>query len=334
MIRAFIDGLGRVVAAPTLIVWLYVATLITVLPLGMLVGDAVNEHLGWSTAAETAAHGVNWEWWEEFLLQADGVSVTLEPHIIGFAAVLRNLSATVDYQLPDETVWLAVAGYLIVRLFLVGGIIDRLARRRRVTTGEFFGACGMYFFRFTRLAALGILVYWLLFELVHGWLFESIYEQITHDLTVERTAFFVRFGLYALFGLAVIPVNLIFDYAKIRAVVEDRRSMIGALVAALRFVRRRPAGSVGLYLLNGVCFVAILVVYAIVSPGPVGSVSAWGMFLVGQVYVLARLFVRLMFVASQTAYFQGQLAHADYVATPVRRWPESPAAEAISENRP
>ena len=39
---------------------------------------------------------------------------------------------------------------------------------------------------------------------------------------------------------------------------------------------------------------------------------------------------KLVFYASQTAYFQSQLAHAEYVAAPRPVWPDSPAAEAVS----
>jgi hypothetical protein len=51
---------------------------------------------------------------------------------------------------------------------------------------------------------------------------------------------------------------------------------------------------------------------------------------VSQVYVLARLAMKLQFLASQTALFQASLAHAGYTAAPVPVWPESPAAEAIT----
>ncbi len=333
MIHAFLDGVRRVAAAPTLAVGLYAVTLVTAVPLGLVVRDAVAAHLDASTSADAVAAGVHWEWWEEFEAQADGLAATLEPRIIGFAAVLSNLSAIADYGLPHESVLLAIAGYVVVWLFLIGGIIDRLARRRRVGASGFFAACGTCFFRFARLAVLAFATYWLLFDVVHGWVFDELYGRLTRNLTVERTAFFIQVGLYGLFGLLVVTVNLVFDYAKIRAVVEDRRSMIGALMAAVRFVRRRPVDTCGLYLLNGICFVAVLVGYAIVAPGPSGSgLSVWAAFLVGQGYVLVRLFAKLVFYASQTAYFQSQLAHADYVATPVHRWPESPAAEAISEN--
>ncbi len=50
---------------------------------------------------------------------------------------------------------------------------------------------------------------------------------------------------------------------------------------------------------------------------------------VGQVYVLARLWVKLMFWASETALFQGRLGHAGYVVRAQPTWPESPAADAI-----
>jgi hypothetical protein len=55
----------------------------------------------------------------------------------------------------------------------------------------------------------------------------------------------------------------------------------------------------------------------------------WVSFVVAQLYVVARLLLKLQFIASQTALFQGNLAHASYTSAPVPVWPESPAAEAI-----
>ena len=39
----------------------------------------------------------------------------------------------------------------------------------------------------------------------------------------------------------------------------------------------------------------------------------WLAFLIGQIYLVARLWVKLVFWASETALFQGRLAHAGYV---------------------
>ena len=44
---------------------------------------------------------------------------------------------------------------------------------------------------------------------------------------------------------------------------------------------------------------------------------------------VARLLLKLQFLASQTALFQTNLAHAAYTAAPEPVWPDSPAAESI-----
>ena len=83
----------------------------------------------------------------------------------------------------------------------------------------------MFFFRFLRLAVVQWLVYAFLFGYLHNWLFGTFYPRITHEMNVERTAFLTRLALYLVFGLLVAAAALVFDYAKVRAVVEDRRSM-------------------------------------------------------------------------------------------------------------
>ena len=250
MIRALFDGIGRVLSAPALVGGVYLVTLLLAAPLTLALHDAIAAHLGASAAADQAVAGVHWEWWEEFQAQARGFERTFTPSIIGFGAVLSNLSAFVDGAAPAGGLAVAVAFYLAAWTFLAGGILDRLARRRRLGGAAFFAACGTYFFRFLRLAVVAGLAYWLLFDLFHEWLLEDLYEYATRNVTVERTAFLVRVAGYALFGALVLPVNLLLDYAKIRAVVEDRRSMLGALLAAGRFVRRRPLSTGGLYVLN------------------------------------------------------------------------------------
>jgi hypothetical protein len=107
-------------------------------------------------------------------------------------------------------------------------------------------------------------------------------------------------------------------------VVEDRRSMIGAIVAGARFVRRNASGVAALYLLTGTLFGVLLVLYALAASGG-GSTGArfWIGLAVAQLFLLGRLWIKLVFFASETALFQGRLAHAGYIAaTPaVRREP-------------
>ena len=329
-IDALRDGLTRVNRAPVVIACVFLVTLLAALPFSMMMRDALQAHLGDSMVAEQVAHGVNVQWWSEFTAQTGTLGKTFQPSIIGFAAVLDNLSALADGDArPSPLVWLG-ACYLLLWLFLAGGILDRYARARPTRSYEFFSACGVYFVRFLRLAPFIALAYYVLFAVVHPLLVDRLFAELTRDVTVERTAFFVRLALYAIFGVLLVLVSIVFDYAKVRAVVEDRRSMIGAIAAGARFARRNAAGVAALYLLTSSLFVALLLVYAIAAPGASSTgAGVWLGVAIGQLYLLGRLWIRLVFFASETAFFQGRLAHAGYIASaPVAR-PEPPIVEPI-----
>jgi hypothetical protein len=322
------DGIARVNRAPVILACAFLVTLLSALPFSMVIRDALQAHLGDSMIAEQVAQGVNVQWWSEFTRQAGVLGRTFQPGIIGFAAVLDNLSAFADAEArPSPLLWLG-ACYLLLWLFLAGGVLDRYARARPTRSYEFFMACGVYFVRFLRLAPFMALAYYLLFAVVHPLLLEQLFAQLTHNVTTERTAFAVRLALYAIFGTLLAIVSIVFDYAKVRAVVEDRRSMIGAIVAGARFAGRHAAAVATLYLLIACLFVALLLVYAIASPGA-GSTGAgtWLGIVIGQLYLLGRLWIRLVFFASETALFQGRLAHAGYIASAAVVRPEPPIVE-------
>lgn len=313
-----------------LVIGLWLATIATALPFAMLLHTVIGEHLGSSMAARSAADGVNYDWWNEFLAQTSGVGLSFVPAMLGFAAVMKNLSTFIDNTGFPIVIAVALSLHMLVSLFLIGGVFDRLARDRAIGAAAFFSACGMYAVRFVRLAIIATAVYWWLLGPYHHWLFEGLHPALLEGLTVERTAFFYRVGLYVLFLAPLMLANLIFDYAKVRAVVEDRRSMIGALAAGIRFIRRNPGAAIGLYLLDTLLFLVTVGLYFLAAPGAAANnILA---FAVGQLYIVLRVIVRLQFAASQIALFQGRLAHAGYVARPLPKWPDSPAAEALGPN--
>jgi hypothetical protein len=321
---AWRDGWRRVIAAPWIVVGGWTATMMIALPLAHLLGRQIAAHLGSSLAA--SPDSINFDWWNEFVAQSAGLGQTFVPAILGFAAVLTNINSIADAVPVASAVAPFVTMSVFVSMFFAGGVLDRLARDRAIGASGFFAACGVYLFRFLRLSVIGGLVYAVLFTRIHPLLFDRIYPRLTHDVTVERTAFLYRLALYLAFGVLLVAVNVTFDYAKIRMVVEDRRSAIGSLGAAWRFIWRQPGAAVGLYLLNTAGFLILLAIYAALARG---SAPTWTSLLAGQIYIIARIVVRTQFAASQIALFQGRLAHAGYTAAPMPVWPDSAAAEAI-----
>jgi len=329
---AFREGLRRAARAPALLAGTFAVTLLIAIPLTIALRGMIASHL--DASAMSAARSVDREWWQEFLSQATGLGQTFVPATVGFGAVLKNVSDLADNLPLATTIAGAIGAWLVVWSFLSGGIIDRLARDRWTRSEGFFGAAGTHFPAILRLGLIALIVYAALFRWVHPLLFDRAYGRLTSDMSVERSAFLVRFVLYAVFGILVAAANLIIDYARIRIVVEDRRSAVGSLVASLRFVRRHAAAVAGLYLLNTLLFVVLIATYAIVSSRAAPGAAVSYALIVGELYVLARHYLKLAFYASETALFQSRLAHAGYTASPPVVWPESPAAESIGNATP
>ena len=323
--RPWFDGLRRLRSAFPAVVGVYLLTLLMALPLALTLRDTLQDHLGSSLAANDAAEAVNYDWWQEFSGQASGLGTTFTPSIIGFATTLDSFSSLLDERALITPIVAALAVYLLGWVFVAGGILDRYARGRRIGAYHFFAASGTFFLRFLRLGIVAGIVYWFLFTYVHDWLFAKWYVSLTRDLSFERTAFYWRLLMYAIFVTLLAMTTVVFDYAKVRAVVEDRRSMAGALIAAVRFIVRHPLRVGVICALNLLLFVVIVGIWALVAPGAGGSgLSMWATVVASQLYIVARLVVKLQVFASETALFQHSLAHWGYVAAPVAVEPDPP----------
>jgi hypothetical protein len=327
VVGAFLEGWRRVLDAPALAVGLVAATALIALPLTMTLQEEMERHFGSSLEAARARAAWNPIWTSEFSDEASTLGRTFTHEVLGFGGTLAALSRFVDNAPLNPSIAAVVAAYVALWIFLSGGILDRLARGRRIGAAAFFSACAGYFVRFVRLAAIIGPCYWMLFRFLHPYLFTGLYDRFTRDLVSEQQAVAVRAALYAVFLTALAAVNLVADFAKVRAVVEDRRSMLSALVSALRFIRRRPFRVLALYLINVVAALVVLRLWMQVAPG--ASAPIWLALLGGQLYLLTRIWARLAFMASEVAFFQGELAHAGFAAAPERIWPDSPAVEAI-----
>ena len=289
LIGAYVEGWRRVLHAPVMCAGVIVVTTITIVALGALGGDAVELRHHDQTGAQA--------WW----LLRQTLAGRFIQGAVRYGDPLTIAADSADAPAMTLLAAGAVTRYVGLWVFLWGGILDRLARDRRVGTAGFFAACGVHFFRFLRLSVPIGLAYWAIFR----WLQNYV----------------------VVYFLAMIAVMLLADFARVRAVVEDRRSMIGALVASFRFIRRHALDVIGLYVIGlGSAFIVINLPEMFSART---ARSYWVAIPLIVFYVLAFFYARLAWAASQVVYFQHALAHADYTAAPLPVWPDSPAAEAI-----
>jgi hypothetical protein len=331
--RVFLAGVSRARSAPAILAAAWLVTIAVSLPATLRLAASIQNDLGHSLEADAAADGVNWSWWQEFTFRHPDAARSFSPAIIGFAAVVRNIGDFVDRGPGALHATAAGTAYLLLWTFLLGGVLDRYARARRTHAAGFFAASGVFFFRFLRLGVIALIVWTLAFVFVQPFLFGRVYPALVRDVTVERVAFLWRLLCYAVFLAPLALVTLLFDYARVRAVVEDRRSMLAALAASGRFIRRHPSAVIGVFAINLLLYASVLAFYAIAAPSAVGGSTGAVLLrlLVGQVYILGRLFAKLTMYASEVALFQDRLAHAAYTARPQAAWPDAPIVEAIGE---
>jgi hypothetical protein len=282
--RAIGEGWRRALGAPALVAGLFGVWVLAALPFGVVLGPAHWQWRGLSEAVFTLVDPLPSHWSAGWAL----------PTTVAYSA---------DNSLTVRS-YVLYPGAILLWLFLAGGALDRLARVRPLRTAAFSAACGVYFLRFLRLAAL----FWLIYRAL-TWVPVLLAPLSESSPTAVRVLIAIELSI----------MGLIVDFAMVRMVVEDRRSAIGALLASVRFVRRHMLLAAAVFAVNAFLAWAVVALWVAV---PFTIVSAL-------VVALLRVIVMLVWMASEIALFQDSLAHAGYTAAPPAAWPESASVEAI-----
>ncbi len=300
--RALAGGLGRLLSHPRFLIWLYAANLLLALIPAFVVSSQIERSLEQSQMAERLHEGFDDEWYREFRVDARGFSATFTPAVTGIGAVLEALDAFASGKLWTGYAPIVGLGILLLLVwtFASGGILSTY-HQEGGGPGEFWAACGRHFGPLLRLLLLAGLFYLAAYKLLLPWVDHAV-QTVNRQTIDERVAFAWVVGKYLLVLAYVFAVNLVFDYAKIVCVAENRRSALAAATGALKLVWRRPLATVGLYLALGLVGVVLLLAYALVAPGALqsGYLGLAVVFVLGQAYVLSRVALRLYSLAAQT----------------------------------
>jgi hypothetical protein len=305
-VRAIASGFGRVLGSPGMVLALWLVNVAVALPLAWVLTASIEESIGPSLVHETMRDGFDVGWHAEYSATASGLETTFSPTVMGAGAFWNNLESWISGGLIRGFPGLVGVGalYLLLSVLLLGGVVARLAGQPEARgAAGFVRAGGRYFFRFLRLAALSGALYVLIYfgqRRVLGFLGEW-----TRDVTNEWTV--LGFAMLAYGGTAFLLclVHMVFSYAKIATVVDDRRSVLLAALRGLGFVARYPFRTFSLY--YGVLLLGLvpLGLYAAVAPGA-GQATPDDVavaFAVGQAILIVRLIFRLALLGGETALY-------------------------------
>jgi hypothetical protein len=265
-------------------------------------------------------------------VKAPATLVSVWTVVAGLTALGRLVAKHGELGLPPTLLWDAEMGFaqrlvapdsakpaagallvtgLVAWLWAAGGVLQRLGRAQPIGQLAFLRASRTYFPRFLRQSALVVFAYWVLLAGLGPWVFNA----------APSTPPGVQMAGAVLLALLLTAVMVLADFAKVRTVMEDRHSAIGALVAALRFIRRRLARIVAMTVLYLMLVFVLGRIWVDASP----AIGMGLMLVLGQALLL---WVRLALVASEAAFFQLELSNPA-VATTDPTWPDAPEAEPL-----
>jgi hypothetical protein len=282
------------------LVWLaYGLNVALALPLAAAVAEHLAAAIGPSVAGEALLRGFDHLWFRGFEVRAQGLSTTFHPGVVGMGAVLRALDDLVTGTLLQLHPSVVVAGvvYLVGWVFLHAGFLARFVGGEPT---NFLAGAARHFPRVIALAAFSWLIYAIVLQGVLT-LCGDVVHAATYDAVDERVYFAWTLAKYVVVWAIVWTVSLVFDYAKIAAVVRPEEPLRRCLRRGLRLVRLRPRPVYGLSAAVLALGVGLLLLYAIVAPGA-GQHNGFKIaiaFAISQTYILGRVALRCVGIAAQ-----------------------------------
>jgi hypothetical protein len=237
---------------------------------------------------------------------------------------------------PEVALWSKFSGsllfavvFFVIALFLIGGILETYRTDRKPATGDFFHACGTFFWRWVRLLILLMIV--LVPIAVLGSAITSWAGVLSNDAPQEKLGFWVQVAGLLLVTVLMMTVRLWFDMAEVHAVAEDERSMLKAAARAFRLTFTNFGSVFWMYfrisLLAWLGLAAALLIWAKVPAQRIGL-----SFFVLETALLWWTGTRLWQRASETVWYELQsAAPAMMAALPVPEVFASPLPTASPE---
>ena len=237
-----------------------------------------------------------------FLSQTVGQSLSLNRSLdkfdYAFLSDFFNAYGEGVLIILDQSIVLLIL-YFLVSIFLMGGIIYVIKNATEsFRFSSFWKGCAAYFGRMFRLT-----IYFLLF---HGALLSIFFMLFVANgispFELESEAEMIHcLRLYApIYVLFAVLLFMIQDYAKIHMVYSDKKIITVPILESFSLVFRNIPNFLLLYLLNIGTFLLLVYIYYtlnhVFQPNDMTTITI--VFLLGQAFVLGRIVVKILNLAS------------------------------------
>jgi hypothetical protein len=195
--------------------------------------------------------------------------------------------------------------FALFMLFVTGGILQEYRQDRKLCTGDFFAASGLFFWRFVRLALFSLVPFALLGNVYFG--IEKVSDYLGDKAAADQVGFVVWLLGIIVLVLITLFVRLWFDIAKVDAVARGEHRMLRSAWKGIASTRQQLRALLWMYLrISFVAWITLLIAFLIWTKLPPTAVSVT--FVLLELVILVQLGARLWQMASVTIWYQRHAA--------------------------
>lgn len=304
----FFKGFQTTGKATRMIIFLLVINLAFSLILAVPMYHSLKGSFGNSLVGDRMAQGFDYLWWEEYRDEAQGLEHTFTPSIIGKGAILNNLEGLIQLRIFDLPPVVLIFGilYLILHTFLAGGILSILKKPDSpFSLKKFFKGAGSHFFRFFLLMLLSWVFFLIIGQFVKGGL-DSILDSMRDTAFSEVPPFYWGLVFSAVVFFLFLFVQMVFDYGRIKVVLEDSPNVLISAAGAFGFVFRHLGSTLGLFYLLFLMQMVFTLIYILIQ-GIIPQSSFLGValaFLFQQMFIFGLIWIRCWLYSSQMELYR------------------------------
>jgi len=308
--KAFSMGMWSAVRVKKIIAFVFIINLVFGLSLAVPLYDTLHNSFGNTEVRNDMMHGFNYQWWIEFQHDNTGFVTSFNPSITGIGAVLNNIQALFYGSFVNSLyspIFIMALIFMIMNTFFTGGLLAIYKSEEQFyTMKEFFKGCGKYFFKFLRLLLISLVLYVVVYIWGRG-LLDSLHGYLTQNAGTERFVVILGFVKDIIIIFVIFLINMIFDYAKVRTVLEEGKWMIIETLKSISFIFSNFFRALLVYYLYALLGLIFIVLYWL-GHTYIPQVTIWmivAAIAVQQVYIIINIWVRYSLLGSEMAFYKG-----------------------------
>ena len=239
------------------------------------------DDLGRSMMSDRLAHGFDFLWYIQF----------------------RNIYEVQFSQVPLN-IYFVVGVYVLIQTFFLGGLVSVFNSPGKNHTVDFFYGGVKYFSRFVKILLFSLLFFAIAF-IVNDYLGSLITllfknsENVFFDFVFKALRY-----IFLVFFIGI--VTLVSDYAKVSLAVKDKTDMLKEMYSTIIFLKKNFNKVFSIFLIVAVIGAAGVIVYNIIGKF-IPRTPFYFLFLsfiLQQMLIIFRLFVRMLFCSTEVNLFQ------------------------------